>query len=154
MNYKLLNGIDNSTYALIFESGDEVMEILKTFANEHSLKAARFTAIGAFSNVELGFFDFSKKDYKHIPLNEQVEVLSLLGDVALYGDESKVHAHVVVGKENGMAMGGHLLKATVHPTLELILEETPSYLQRRMDEETGLPLIEISEFENHSHGSR
>ena len=149
MNYKLLNGIDNSTYALVFDSGDEVMEILKTFANEHSLKAARFTAIGAFSKVELGFFDFAIKDYKHIPLNEQVEVLSLMGDVALYGDESKVHAHVVVGRSDGMAMGGHLLKAIVHPTLELIIEETPGYLQRRIDEETGLPLIEISEFENH-----
>lgn len=149
MNYKLLNGIDNCTYALVFDSGDEVMKILKTFANEHSLKAARFTGIGAFSNVELGFFDFATKDYKRIPLNEQVEVLSLMGDVALYGDESKVHAHVVVGKENGMAMGGHLLKAIVHPTLELIIEEAPGYLQRRIDEETGLPLIEISEFSNH-----
>lgn len=148
MKYKLLNGIDNSTYALVFQSGDEVMEILKTFANEHCLKAARFTAIGAFSKVELGYFDFSKKDYNRIPLNEQVEVLSLMGDVALYGDESKVHAHVVVGRSDGMAMGGHLLKGVTHPTLELILEETPSYLQRRMDKETGLPLIEISEFEN------
>jgi predicted DNA-binding protein with PD1-like motif len=148
MNYKLLNGIGNATYALIFESGDNVMDLLKTFANEHSLKAAHFTAIGAFSKVELGYFDFSKKDYKHIPINEQVEVLSLVGDVALYGDDSKVHAHVVVGRSDGMAMGGHLLKATAHPTLELILEETPGYLQRRMDEETGLPLIEISEFEN------
>ena len=49
MKYKLLNGIDNSTYALVFDPGDEVMETLATFANEHSLKAARFTAIGAFS---------------------------------------------------------------------------------------------------------
>lgn len=149
MNYKLLNGIDNSTYALVFDSGDEVMEILKTFSNEHCLKAAHFTAIGAFSKVELGYFDFGIKDYKHIPVNEQVEVLSLIGDVALYGDESKVHAHVVLGKADGMAMGGHLLKATVHPTLELILEESPGYLQRRIDRETGLPLIEIGQFENH-----
>jgi hypothetical protein len=149
MRYKLLNGIDNDTYALVFEDGDEVMDILKTFANEHSIKAAHFTAIGAFSNVELGFFDFSIKDYKKIRVNEQVEVLSLLGDVALYGDESKLHAHVVLGKSDGAAMGGHLLKAIAHPTLELILEESPGYLQRRIDKETGLPLIEISEFENH-----
>ena len=149
MQYKLLNGIDNATYALIFDSGDEVMELLKTFANEHSLKAARFTAIGAFSSVELGFFDYAIKDYKKIPVNEQVEVLSLIGDVALYGDDSKLHAHVVVGRSDGTTLGGHLLKAIVHPTLELILEETPGYLQRRMDKETGLPLIEISELENH-----
>lgn len=149
MNYKLLNGIDNATYALVFDRGDEVMEKLKTFANEHKLKAARFTAIGAFSQVELGFFDFSTKDYKRIPVNEQVEVLSLIGDVALYGDDSKVHAHVVVGRSDGTTMGGHLLEAVVHPTLELILEESPGYLQRRMDAETGLPLIDISEVGNH-----
>jgi uncharacterized protein len=143
MHYKLLNGIGNASYALIFESGDEVLENLKTFANEHSLSASRFTAIGAFSSVELGFFDFSKKDYKKIPVNEQVEVVSLIGDVALYGSDSMVHAHVVLGKSDGTAMGGHLLKAIVHPTLEIILEEAPGYLQRKMDKETGLPLIVI-----------
>lgn len=149
MKYKLLNGIDNSTYALVFDAGDEVMEVLKTFANEHSLKAAHFSAIGAFSSSELGFFDYALKDYKKIPVSEQVEVLSLMGDVALYGDESKLHAHVVLGRSDGTTVGGHLLKAIVHPTLELILEESPGYLQRRMDRETNLPLIEISEFENH-----
>lgn len=144
MQYKLIDGVDKVTYALIFDSGDEVMDILKTFANEHSLKASRITAIGAFSKAVLGYFDFSIKDYKKIPVNEQVEVVSLLGDIALYGDESKVHAHVVLGRSDGMAMGGHLLQATVHPTLEVILEESPGYLQRRMDEATGLALIDIS----------
>ena len=144
MQYKLIDGVDKVTYALIFDSGDEVMDILKTFANEHSLKASRITAIGAFSEAVLGYFDFSIKDYKKIPVNEQVEVVSLLGDIALYGDESKVHAHVVLGRSDGMAMGGHLLQAIVHPTLEVILTESPGYLQRRIDEATGLALIDIS----------
>jgi len=143
MRYKLLDNGSIATYALIFESGDEVMEGLKAFANEHKLSAARFTAIGAFKNVELGYFDYEIKDYKKIAVLDQVEVLSLMGDVALYGNESKVHAHVVLGKFDGNAIGGHLLKASVHPTLEVILEETPGYLQRRMDRETGLPLIVI-----------
>ena len=143
MKYKLLNGIDNKTYALIFDPGDEVMSLLEKFANEHSLRASRFTAIGAFSKVELGFFDFSIKDYKKINIGEQVEVLSLVGDVALYGKRSKLHAHVVLGKSDGMAMGGHLLSAIAHPTLEVMLEEAPGYLKREMDEETGLPLIKI-----------
>lgn len=143
MKYKLIDGVDKVTYALIFESGDEVMDILKTFANEHSLKASRITAIGAFSKAVLGYFDFSIKDYKKIPVNEQVEVVSLIGDIALYGNDSKVHAHVVLGRSDGMAMGGHLLQAIVHPTLEVILTESPGYLQRRMDEETGLALIDI-----------
>jgi predicted DNA-binding protein with PD1-like motif len=143
MNYKLLDAVSGTTYALIFESGDEVVTALKRFANEHQLKASRFTAIGAFSEAELGFFDFAIKDYKRIKIVEQTEVLSLLGDVALYGDESQVHAHVVLGRSDGMAMGGHLMRAKVHPTLEVILEESPGYLQRQIDKETGLPLIKI-----------
>jgi predicted DNA-binding protein with PD1-like motif len=143
MNYKLLDAVSGTTYALIFETGDEVISELKRFANEHQLKASRFTAIGAFSEAELGFFDFGSKEYKKIKVDQQVEVLSLLGDVALYGDESQVHAHVVLGRADGMAMGGHLLNAKVHPTLEVILEESPGYLQRRIDDETGLPLIKI-----------
>jgi predicted DNA-binding protein with PD1-like motif len=143
MKYKLLKSGDLATYALVFESGDEVMDGLKTFANEHKLSATRFTAIGAFKKAELGFFDYGIKDYKKIQVHEQAEVLSFLGDVALYGDESKVHAHVVLGKFDGNAIGGHLISAIVHPTLEVILEEAPAYLQRRMDRETGLPLIVI-----------
>lgn len=143
MNYKLLSTEERATYAIIFDSGDDVVELLKTFAAEHKLKASRFTAVGAFSEATLGYYDYSIKDYKKIPVNEQVEVLSFLGDVALFGDESQVHAHVVLGKSTGEAIGGHLLKAKAHPTLEVILEEMPSYLQKRMDKETGLALISI-----------
>jgi predicted DNA-binding protein with PD1-like motif len=142
MNYKLLDRA-SSTYALVFQSGDEVMSVLKEFANERSLKAGRFSAIGAFSRCTLGYFDFSIKDYKKIQMEEQVEVLSLTGDIALYGDESRLHAHVVLGRSDGSAMGGHLIEAIVHPTLEVILEESPGYLQRRIDPETGLALIVI-----------
>lgn len=143
MRWKLLASGDKATYALIFESGDEVVETMKTFANEHSLKASSFKAVGAFSEAMLGFFDYAIKDYKKIPVNEQVEVLSLIGDVALFGKESKVHVHVVLGRENGNAIGGHLLHAIAHPTLEVILEESPSYLEKRIDKETGLALIVI-----------
>ena len=143
MRYKILSAGDPTTYALIFEKGDDVVEKLKTFANEHKLTASRFTAVGAFSEAMLGYYDYAIKDYKKIPVNEQVEVLSFQGDVALYGDESQVHIHVVLGRETGEAIGGHLMKAVVHPTLELILEEMPSYLQKRYDKETGLTLISI-----------
>ncbi len=108
------------------------------------LAAAHFTAIGALSDVTLVYFDWEKKDYKRIPLREQVEVLSLIGDVAL--DEKgkhKVHAHIVVGLSDGMARGGHLLDAHVRPTLEVILVESPAHLHRRFDSESGLALIRL-----------
>jgi predicted DNA-binding protein with PD1-like motif len=95
------------------------------------------------SEATLGFFNFEIKDYKKINVNEQTEVLSLLGDVSLYNNKPKIHAHIVLGKEDGTAHGGHLLEGTVHPTLEIILTESPAHLERQMDEEIGIPLIKI-----------
>jgi len=99
------------TYAVIFETGDEVTAGLAAFAQEQKLSASHFTAIGAFQDVTLGYFDWEKKDYKRIPIREQVEVLSLIGDIALHRGAPKVHAHVIVGKPDGTAHGGHLLNA-------------------------------------------
>ena len=129
------------TWALVLETGDEAVAALTSFAREHGLAAAHFTAIGAFSDVTLGYFDRDQKDYRKIPITEQVEVLSLLGDVALDNEQPKLHAHVVVGKSDGTAHGGHLLSAHVWPTLEVILTESPSHLRRRTDRESGLALI-------------
>ncbi len=92
----------------------------------------------------LGYFDRQAKDYKKIPNEEQVEALSLVGDIALKGDSPQVHAHLVVGKADGTAYGGHLLQAHVWPTLEVILTESPRHLCRKTDAETGLALIDLS----------
>ena len=142
MNWQLINE-NPKTFAVVFETGDEVMAGLKKFAREQSLSASQFTAIGAFRDVLLGFFNVEKKSYTKIPINDQVEVLSLLGDVALEDVEPKIHAHVVLGKSDGSAHGGHLLQAHVRPTLEVILTESPRHLHRTMDAETGLALIRV-----------
>ncbi len=145
MKWKLINDNKPKIYALILDSGDDVTSSLQSFAKDKQLSAAQFTAIGAFSEVTLGFFSFKTKDYKKIEVNEQVEVLVLTGDISLYKNEPKLHAHVVVGKEDGTAHGGHLLKAKTHPTLEIIITESPSYLKREIDKETGLALIAIDQ---------
>ena len=143
MKVKLLNDGVEKTYALILETGDDVLETITRFATEQELKANHFTAIGAFSEAEVGFFDFAKKDYNRIPIKEQTEVLSLTGDITVYEGKPQIHAHVVLGKADGTAHGGHLLKAIVHPTLEIILVESPSSMQRKMDMASGIPLIEL-----------
>lgn len=129
------------TWAIIFRSGDELASGLKSFATENGLTASNFQGIGAFSGAVLGYFDWQTKDYARINIREQVEVLSLLGDIALKDGRSSVHAHVVVGKADGSAHGGHLLEAHVRPTVEIILTESPSHLQKVHDPETGLALI-------------
>ena len=144
MKTKLIHEAGEKTFAIIFDKGDEVASGLLAFAKENKLSASHFTAIGAFERVTLGFFERERKDYKRITIDEQVEVLSLIGDVALDEDEPKVHAHVVVGKADGTAHGGHLLEARVWPTLEVILVESPQHLQRKVDKETGLALISLT----------
>ncbi|NIM39665.1 MAG: DUF296 domain-containing protein [Hydrogenophaga sp.] len=143
MKAKVLNDAPERTIALVLDRGDEVMSSLQRFATEHSLTASRVTAIGAFESAVLGYFNWDSKEYERIPIDEQVEVLSLVGDIALDGDQPKVHAHVVLGRRNGQAMGGHLLEARVRPTLELMLVESPAHLKRVCDPVSGIPLIRI-----------
>lgn len=143
MRYKLINEATERTYALVMETGDEAVSVLQRFCEAHNIVAARFTGIGAFSTTTLGYFDWDRKDYEKIPLREQVEVLVLAGDVALHEGMPKIHAHVVVGKRDGSAHGGHLLEAYVRPTLEIMLVASPRHLQREHDAESGLPLIDI-----------
>jgi predicted DNA-binding protein with PD1-like motif len=143
MKAKLLDATGQKTFALVFDKGEEAIAGLTRFAATERLGAAHFTAIGAFSEATLGYFEPSRRSYKRMPLSEQVEVLSLIGDVALdAAGEPKVHAHVVVGCADGSTRGGHLLAGRVWPTLEVILVESPSHLRKRHDPESGLALID------------
>jgi uncharacterized protein len=129
------------TVALVFETGERVMETLLAYAGRERLGAGHFTAIGALRRVTLGYFEWERRDYRRIEVGEQVEVLSLVGDIALEGTEPRVHAHVVVGRSDGTAMGGHLIEGEVRPTLELVLVEPPAHLRRRFDPESRLALL-------------
>lgn len=143
MKSKLLDASGQKTFALVFDKGDEVVAGLTGFAKAESIGAAHFTAIGAFSEATLGYFERDRKDYKRMRVTEQVEVLSLLGDIAVdQGGAPKVHAHVVVGLSDGQTRGGHLLDARVWPTLEVILVESPAFLRKRHDPDSGLALID------------
>jgi predicted DNA-binding protein with PD1-like motif len=143
MQHKLLHESDGQrTFAVVLASGEEVMDALQNFAQQHRISAAQITAIGAFSDAVLLYFDWERKDYLRIPVREQVEVASLIGDVALAPSGAPaLHVHVVIGKRDGVAMAGHLGEAHVRPTLEVILTEAPRHLRKREDPESGLALI-------------
>jgi predicted DNA-binding protein with PD1-like motif len=142
MKSKRLSHDGGETHALIFATGDEVMAGLKEFVRRENIRAAHFTAIGAFSSAVLAYFDWEKKEYAKIPVNEQVEALVLTGDVAWNGDEPAVHAHAVLGRRDGSTIGGHLISAKVRPTLEVALTSAGA-LRKRIDPESGLALIAI-----------
>jgi uncharacterized protein len=133
------------TFVLVFDTGDEAMEELRGFSREQGLSAAQFSGIGAFSDVVLGYFDWQTKEYQPIRLDEQVEVVALIGDVTLEEEEPAVHAHVVVARSDGAARGGHLLEAHVRPTLEVVVTESPAHLRKRYDKNSGLALIALDQ---------
>ncbi len=133
-------------FAVVFEAGEEVVSNLLEFARSHRLKASSVSAIGGFSDVTLGYWRIEAKEYAHINLPEQVEVLSLMGNIVVSGDnppEPKLHAHVVVGRYDGTTRGGHLLRAKVRPTLEVLVIESPKHLQRSYDAGSGLALLRV-----------
>jgi uncharacterized protein len=134
-------GEGGSGVVLAFDDGDEVMASLLRFARSSGITSAAFSGIGAFQRAVLGYFDLETRDYARIEIDEQVEVLALNGNIALADDGPKVHAHVVVGKRDGTAHGGHLLSAVVRPTLEVVLVPGSRSMQRTIDAATGLPLL-------------
>ena len=130
-------------HIIILDTGEEAFAALTRFANEAGISAASLTAIGAFERATVGWFDFAAKTYRKIEVNEQCEVLSALGDVAV-GDDGKasLHIHIVLGLSDGSTRGGHLLAGTVRPTLEVVLTEVPATLRRKKRADLGIALID------------
>ncbi len=145
MQSKLIHQADGQkTYAIILASGDEAMACLGTFASDAGLSAASFKAIGAFERAELAYFDWETREYSSIPVDEQIEVASFTGDIALGPDgKPAIHVHAVLGLRDGSARAGHLKMGLVRPTLEIILTESPRHLRKRFDADSGIALIDL-----------
>lgn len=132
-------------HVVILDSGEEAFAALTRFANESGISAASLTAIGAFERATVGWFDLASKNYRKIEVNEQCEVLSAIGDIAV-GDDGKpsLHVHIVLGLADGSTRGGHLLAGAVRPTLEVVLTEVPVRLRRKKRADLGIALIDLA----------
>ena len=143
MQVQSLNpGEPTKEYSVIFYQGDEAFSGLLDFAEKYHVTSAHFTAIGAVNGATLGWFDPQRKMYKKIPIDGQVEVISMVGDIALYQGKPVVHTHMVVGTSDGKTRGGHVLAAYVSPTLEVMVTVDPIAMHKRFDPETDLTLID------------
>lgn len=142
MQVKLVHQQDGErVYAVIFSKGDEVLSGLTDFAKQYHVGDAHFTGIGAVSSALTAWFDLDRKLYHPLPINEQVEVLSMIGDIATFQGKPVIHTHVVLGKRDGTTAGGHLFEAHVNPTLEVFVTADDTPLNKR-DDPSGLRLID------------
>jgi predicted DNA-binding protein with PD1-like motif len=147
MKSKVVEDADVVTYVVVCDLGDEAVSVLTQFARAEDLAAAQITAVGAFEHATVGWFDRSTREYRRIPVDEQCELLSLIGDVAAGQDGPIVHVHAVLGLSDGTTRGGHLLEGSVYPTLEAVVTETPARLRKVMRPDVGIPLIDLDQSE-------
>jgi predicted DNA-binding protein with PD1-like motif len=147
MKSKVVEDADVVTYVVVCDPGDEAVSALMQFARSEQLEAAQITAVGAFEHATVGWFDRAARDYRRIQVNEQCELLSLIGDVAAGQDGPVVHVHAVLGLSDGTTRGGHLLEGRVFPTLEAIVTETPARLRKVMRPDIGIALIDLDQSE-------
>lgn len=132
------------TYAIIFAKDDEVLSGLTAFAAREKITAGYFTAVGALRRAKFGWFDAAHQAYRDIRVDQQVELISLIGDIGLVNGQPQVHAHGAVGLPDGQVRGGHLLEATVFPTLEVFFTALPTTLIKNRDDETTLSLFDLN----------
>jgi uncharacterized protein len=132
---------EQRTWVVVPDRGTEAVAEVERWARDRDVAAAQLTAIGGFERATVGWFEWSTKDYRRITVDEQCEVVSLVGDLALVDDGVSLHAHVTLGLSDGTARVGHLLAGIVRPTLEIVVVEAPAHLHRRHDPTTGLALL-------------
>jgi len=147
MKTKVVEDADVVTYVVVCDPGDEAVSALTQFARSEDLEAAQITAVGAFEHATVGWFDRAARDYRRIQVDEQCELVSLIGDVAAGEDGPVVHVHAVLGLSDGTTRGGHLLEGRVFPTLEAIVTETPARLRKVMRPDIGIALIDLDQSE-------
>ena len=128
---------------LVLHTGNDALAAITEFAVRNRIEGASFSAIGAFQEATIAYWNWDTKKYEHIEVPEQVEVLALTGSIARAGNDPKLHAHVVLGRRDGSTIGGHLVRAVVRPTLEVFMVDFGARLTRRKDQATGLWLLDL-----------
>ena len=133
------------TYVIRLEIGDEIIGSLKKLVEKEEIRGGFFYGLGAINNVSLGYFDVEKKEYKEKSFEQDFELTSMVGDVAFSGDKIIVHAHVTLAGEDFKVVAGHLNKATVTATTEVVFNPIEGKLTKKTDPLTGLNLLDLKE---------
>jgi uncharacterized protein len=148
MKSTVVEDADVVTYVVVCDPGNEAVAALNQFVRSELLEAAQVTAVGAFERAVVGWFDPAVKQYRRNPVDEQCELVSLIGDVAMGEDGPILHMHAALGLADGTMRGGHLLEGQVYPTLEAVVTETPAELRKVMRPDIGLALIDVDQTES------
>jgi Predicted DNA-binding protein with PD1-like DNA-binding motif len=130
-------------YVLRLEPGEEVRSKLTEFIEQENIGGGYFIAFGAFCRARLRYFDVAAKEYRNHEIDQQVEVVSLLGNIAWVDGKPKIHMHVAVSDGQTRTYSGDMEEGYARPTLELFLTKLPGEIRREKDPESGLDLLSL-----------
>ena len=130
-------------YLVRLERGEEVVELLTSFVREKEIKAGLVSGIGAVSDITLGYFDPTTRDYHKEMLPGSWEVANIAGNVAVLDGEEMLHLHATIADNDHNGKAGHLFSAQVSVTLEVVIMPFPGMVERKMDESIGLNLLDL-----------
>jgi predicted DNA-binding protein with PD1-like motif len=131
----------DATYVIRIEKDEEVFPTLIAFCEAHAISNAHFSGIGAAKEISCGYYALEEKKYYFTSYMDIVEVVSLTGNVALKEGKPFIHMHGLFTDRENKAFGGHIEKMTSGIVLEVVLEPLSSAVERVLDEETGLFLL-------------
>ena len=137
---KVIQSIEKVHY-IKFEKDELLLESLTQYAKDNNIKTAEISFIGAVQNVNVMYFNQSKKEYDKHNFEGGHEVLSGLGNVSILEGEPFVHVHMTVADKNGKAYGGHLDEGTKIWLIEAVIKQPTFFgkgIERHFDDELCL----------------
>lgn len=139
MKYKKFD----NTYIVRLQVGDEICEKLLQLAKEENIRLASISGLGAVNEFTVGVYNTEEKKYYANEFSGAYEIVSLTGTLTRKDDEPYLHAHFAAGDDKGNVVGGHLNRAIISATAEIVINVIDGEVGRRFDDETGLNIFDI-----------
>ena len=134
-----------SSFVLRLEQGEDILKTLKQFADSQKIRAAFFEGIGSLYRAKLGHYDFKDtRTYKYETFDEDLEILTLSGNVSTMNQQALPHAHATLGRRDFSVIGGHLEEGSLANMVEVNLARLPGKLEKARDSNVGLNLLQLS----------
>ncbi|MFZ2300204.1 MAG: PPC domain-containing DNA-binding protein [Candidatus Moraniibacteriota bacterium] len=121
--------------------GEELVAILASWCKKEKISGATLSGLGAADELEVAYYNLGVKQFERHTIKEEVEILSLVGNVAMLSDKRVLHIHGTFGRKDLSTFGGHICSLRVSGACEIHLTVFPQAFIRAYDEETGLNLL-------------
>ncbi len=137
--------LGNRNFVIRLEMGDDILAVLRRFAEARKIGAGAFEGIGSLNKAKLGHYDFKTKRYTYEVFEDDLEIITLTGNISTLDKTAVPHAHVTLGRRDFTVVGGHLDEGSSANMVEIVLEKLPGRLAKKRNEQVGLNLLQLEQ---------